>query len=94
MKLTQVNRECTPLHRRGMKISIVHVKISCANRLRSKSIEQGNFGSTSDTHYKIKNTLVLMNITYFIINVLFKISFIANNHSTFIMITNCEYSIK
>jgi hypothetical protein len=48
--LTEMNCECSPLNGGGVEVSVLDVKISGAHCLRTKTIEQGNFGSARDAN--------------------------------------------
>jgi hypothetical protein len=47
-----VNGEGAPLGGTGVKIVIVHVQVTSADRLRAESIEQGHFGPAGDAHWE------------------------------------------
>ncbi len=48
--LTKMNCECPPLNGGRVEVSVLDVKISGAHCLRTKTIEQGNFGSARDAN--------------------------------------------
>jgi len=55
-----VNGERTPLRRARMEITILHVKITRADRLRAQSIEKRHFRATGDAQVRVLQGLLLL----------------------------------
>jgi hypothetical protein len=54
-----MNGEGAPLGGTGVKIVIVHVQVTSADRLRAESIEQGHFGPAGDAHWEFLDRQML-----------------------------------
>ena len=59
--LTKVDCECSPLNGWSVEVSVFDVQISGAHCLRTKTIEQGNFGSARNANFK-KNQIFKIEI--------------------------------